>query len=212
MRIRIVQKVVSCVIFILIIAIFGCGEKAQIIGEVIDEKGAPLKDAAVSVEGASGKFKATTDDKGKYLVDYGDPGKTKLIITKDNFFPHETLLTIPQRSKFQAEQVKLYSMEPVKKLIFEMSEFGKPLSLKLPCPDAPDARERDIKFWEKAKLPPIFISSPFKHDNKGTILFLIENGFASEEKVDMGEGRWSLKRSYLYYTDKIQPFIIRGSH
>ena len=212
MRIRIVQKVVSCVIFILIIAIFGCGEKAQIIVEVIDEKGAPLKDAAVSVEGASGKFTATTDDKGKYLVDYGDPGKTKLIITKDNFFPHETLLTIPQRSKFQAEQVKLYSMEPVKKLIFEMSEFGKPLSLKLPCPDAPDARERDIKFWEKAKLPPIFISSPFKHDNKGTILFLIENGFASEEKVDMGEGRWSLKRSYLYYTDKIQPFIIRGSH
>jgi hypothetical protein len=107
-------------------------------------------------------------------------------------------------------------MEPVKKLIFEMSEFIKPLALKLPCPDAPDAKERDIKFWEKAKqkrgLPPIFISSSFERVNKGILLFLIENGFASEEKVDMGEGWWSLKRGYLYYTDKIKPFIISGSH
>jgi hypothetical protein len=67
MLVRIVKKVVACLIFILIIAIFGCGEKAQIIGEVIDEKGAPLKDATVSVEGASGKFKASTDDKGKLM-------------------------------------------------------------------------------------------------------------------------------------------------
>lgn len=100
--------------FIIFIVLYGCSKKAQIVGEVLDNFGTPLKGANISIDGTT--FKATTDEKGKYSIGYV-PGKIKVLIGKEGYTSAELTLDIASESTYPAKSVTLYKI-PVKPWIY----------------------------------------------------------------------------------------------
>jgi hypothetical protein len=103
----ITKKVLSCclVLSLSIFALIGCGEQAQIVGEVVDESGNPLKNVDISVKGT--KFSGKTDEQGKYAVEY-IPGKIILLFSKPNHISTQLDFDISKKSLFNAQKVILY--------------------------------------------------------------------------------------------------------
>lgn len=80
------------------------GPKAQIVGDVSDGFGAPLRDATVSIEGTT--FRSVTSRNGHYGIQYV-PGKIKMSVNKEGYWPISLDFDIATESKFPAQPVTL---------------------------------------------------------------------------------------------------------
>jgi len=113
--------IIKVCLLLLIITIWGCKPKPQITGEVWDGFDQPLQDAIISVQGTT--FKAATDEKGKYAVEYV-PGKIKLVITKSGYTTAELDFDIAVEATLPAEKVVLYKIPPSKGIwLFGSSDY-----------------------------------------------------------------------------------------
>lgn len=105
--------------------------------------------------------------------------------------------------------------EEAKKVIFEKSEFSRPITLSLPSEDDPKHLER-LKN-EIYTLKPIFHGSANRID-KAVLEVLIRHGFVKVEKITV---RWRTlglgpinyaEYDTLIYADNIRPYIYRGDY
>jgi len=102
---------------------------------------------------------------------------------------------------------------PVEELIFQKSRFAEPIFFKLDCADSPDEIKRLRKQSVFGHPPLAFIQgNSMKREQPEILNFLTSNNFANvEEMIITGPYRGSIRVNFLSYTDKIKPFIIRGS-
>jgi len=200
-NVNIILMLGSCLPF-LSLSTYGCGEKAQIIGEVLDDKGIAIKDAAISVKTTD--FKDTSDEKGKYAVKY-IPGKVKLLITKEGYTFAEIDLDISTKSTITAGQTILYKLDDIFNLAFLNPDFARPLTLTLPSGDDPRAKE-EIKRWSKG-LYPIHLGASHRIDEP-LLIFLEKQGLITVEAITLRD----MVYKFVFYTDKIKPFIYRGDY
>ncbi len=81
-----------------------CGKAKRIEGRVVSESGEPL--AGVKVQVVNSAFMATTNQSGRYSLDYA-PGTLQVAFAQDGRFTDTLNLSLSQKSYFPAAEVRL---------------------------------------------------------------------------------------------------------
>lgn len=90
------------------LAAAGC-KKARINGRVVDNFGKPVPAATISIDGTA--FRATTDDKGEYSIDYV-PGNFMVNVSHDGFTSASRGFQLAQKDEVPADSVLLFRLPP----------------------------------------------------------------------------------------------------
>lgn len=101
----------------------------------------------------------------------------------------------------------------IKQLVFDDSEFSRPITVNLPPQDGP-AENKYIYSWynagAKGSMPPI-PSFTVQNMNKGLLNFLSKNEYAVIDVLHTPHQLVYKKYEFISYTDAIKPFIATGT-
>jgi hypothetical protein len=193
----IIVSFIFCLVFILV----GCG--AQIVGQVLDGFGAPLKDVAVSIEDTT--FKTTTNSNGKYSIGYV-PGKIKVVIAKEGYTSTNLSLDIANESTFPAKSVVLYKIPATQGIWF----FGESDYIPLTRGKIAFSSEKFPFSWNKPLSQETNIAKgEFTSIEKSTTFKFLDNDKNNIELYKLTDDGLILSRTIFYTETKDNAQILK---